>query len=82
MPETKNPQDIPTTFLRKLPDGKIEKLDANGQPVKAAAQAPQAPAEDKRTVAQLTEALEAKKVAIPDGSKRDDLVKLAAEHGV
>lgn len=81
MPETKNPQDIPTTFLRKLPDGKIEKLDANGQPVKAAAQA-QAPTEDKRTVAQLTEALEAKKVAIPDGSKRDDLVKLAADNGI
>ena len=59
-----------------------DQVDANGKPVKAqAAQQPQQPAVDRRTVDQLTEALKAKNVEIPDGAKRDDLVKLAAEHG-
>lgn len=39
------------------------------------------PATDRRTVPQLTAALTAKGVQIPEGAKRDDLVKLAAEHG-
>ncbi|GGL15832.1 hypothetical protein [Deinococcus radiotolerans] len=48
----------------------------NGQ---GSANTPQAT--DRRTVPQLTAALTAKGITIPDAAKRDDLVKLAADNG-
>lgn len=40
--DKKNPQqDITPTFVRKTPDGKTEKLDANGKPAGAKAPAPE-----------------------------------------
>lgn len=72
--------ETPTVFQRKNADDSWETVDANGKPLQATTNA--APTEDTRTIADLTKALEAKGITIPSSSKRDDLVKLAADNGV
>lgn len=80
--------DTPETFTADHFIVGGRKVDANGQDVKSAdpkvdsGTQTQAPAVDRRNVADLTKALTDKGVVIPDGSKRDDLVKLAADNGV
>ena len=55
--------------------------EAEPEPATEPAKEP-APTEDTRNVAQLTEALAKAEISIPSGSKKDDLLKLAAENKV
>lgn len=87
----------PTFMRRDPVTKELIEVDVTGNPVKKAQADAQAaeggqgedaqgtgdtpPATDRRNIGQLTTALTAKGVQIPEGAKRDDLVKLAAEHG-